>query len=594
MKTKRMLTIAAVIGFAALGSFAIFRETRSARAAEVSLSNPTVFALPAPTPTYTIKPSETDGPTNNGSNPCPGTGIGCDGPRQWGKYAPNDPHALSVPASKNTGKLLVFFTGAGGEPAGGLYDRFYHVATLQGYHVIGITYFTKNDDDRGFNLMCRDNMSCYGKSMREVIDGTNCDTDDCSELNIDEHTQDSIVSRLFNVLRWARANYPDDGWERYLTPAGPTEVINWEEIHLAGFSNGSGYAALMGMLFPSVKRVSLFAGPNDGNGDSEEDWVCADWIERIEGITDTHYYGLVHELNRAEANGDTTLYKVTRAWKTFGMGTPYNPARKHFDPKPGTTYDFMGSHMLISTDKGTIAEKAHASVIRNEYVKCEGAPGCIEGNSIGYAPAWRCVLGTGDASISSKPVADAGPNRIVECLGSGGATVELDGTGSKDDDCDVLSYAWAGPFGLSVGRKPSVFLPMGTNDVTLSVRDPWRWSLSDATQITVVDTTPPALRVFLTPTVLSPANNQLVRINATVNVTDRCGEGPPEIVLTSITSNQRVDVSDIQGADFGTFDQNFFLRAERNGRGRIYTITYRATDARGNQTLTSATVQVLP
>ena len=41
-------------------------------------------------------------------------------------------------------------------------------------------------------------------------------------------------------------------------------------------------------------------------------------------------------------------------------------------------------------------------------------------------------------------------------------------------------------------------------------------------------------------------------------------------------------------------DQSFELRAERwdEGEGRIYTITYRATDACGNSTEASATVTV--
>jgi hypothetical protein len=137
---------------------------------------------------------------------------------------------------------------------------------------------------------------------------------------------------------------------------------------------------------------------------------------------------------------------------------------------------------------------------------------------------------------------------------------------------------------------------MGRNNVTLSVRDPWRSSSPDQTQITVVDTQPPTIKVTLTPTVISPSKNRLVRIHAVVRSGDVCGEVSPEVVLTSITSNQpNDDRDDIQGADFGTFDRDFLLRAESKEKGkRIYTVTYRATDARGNQTVASATVQVSP
>jgi hypothetical protein len=65
----------------------------------------------------------------------------------------------------------------------------------------------------------------------------------------------------------------------------------------------------------------------------------------------------------------------------------------------------------------------------------------------------------------------------------------------------------------------------------------------------------------------------------------------PTFVLTSITSDEPdsgigpSDIPvDILGATFGTPDSTFELRAERdpNGDGRVYTIVYTATDARGN------------
>ena len=51
---------------------------------------------------------------------------------------------------------------------------------------------------------------------------------------------------------------------------------------------------------------------------------------------------------------------------------------------------------------------------------------------------------------------------------------------------------------------------------------------------------------------------------------------------------------DIQGANFGTDDRQFELRNERSGtgRGRLYTVTYSATDASGNKTVRQATVTV--
>ncbi len=114
------------------------------------------------------------------------------------------------------------------------------------------------------------------------------------------------------------------------------------------------------------------------------------------------------------------------------------------------------------------------------------------------------------------------------------------------------------------------------------------------------DITPPTISVSLTPAVLRTPNHKLVAVTADVRVSDDT-DPRPRIVLVSITSNEPDNglgdgdtPDDIQGAIFGTDDRDFLLRAERSGKGvgRRYTITYRATDAAGNSTETTATVEV--
>ena len=91
-------------------------------------------------------------------------------------------------------------------------------------------------------------------------------------------------------------------------------------------------------------------------------------------------------------------------------------------------------------------------------------------------------------------------------------------------------------------------------------------------------------------------------ITATVTVTDD-SDPSPTVVLTSIVSNEPDEglgdgdkPNDIQDADIREEDYEFSLRAERSGGGdgRIYTITYTATDASGNTQNASATVTVPP
>ncbi|RAP75791.1 PKD domain-containing protein [Paenibacillus montanisoli] len=115
-----------------------------------------------------------------------------------------------------------------------------------------------------------------------------------------------------------------------------------------------------------------------------------------------------------------------------------------------------------------------------------------------------------------------------------------------------------------------------------------------------VDTTAPALTVDLNQSTMWPPNHKMVDITVTLDFGDRTS-GIGSVVLTSITSSEPDEglgdgdmPNDIQGADYGTQDTTFSLRAERSGQGtgRIYTITYTITDTAGNQTVQTATVTV--
>ena len=102
--------------------------------------------------------------------------------------------------------------------------------------------------------------------------------------------------------------------------------------------------------------------------------------------------------------------------------------------------------------------------------------------------------------------------------------------------------------------------------------------------------------VSVTPNVLWPANHKYVAVTANVTVSDNFDQNPV-VELVSITSNEPDNglgdgdtANDIVIVD----DFHFKLRAERSGKGdgRVYTITYKVTDACGNSTVQSVTVTV--
>jgi uncharacterized protein len=109
---------------------------------------------------------------------------------------------------------------------------------------------------------------------------------------------------------------------------------------------------------------------------------------------------------------------------------------------------------------------------------------------------------------------------------------------------------------------------------------------------------PPTLEVGVDPDTLWPPNHKYVDVTASVVASDTFDPNPT-VELVSVTSSEADDAPGVgDGAttdDVVVVDDTMFrLRAERagTGSGRVYTITYRATDDCGNTTTESATVTV--
>ena len=129
--------------------------------------------------------------------------------------------------------------------------------------------------------------------------------------------------------------------------------------------------------------------------------------------------------------------------------------------------------------------------------------------------------------------------------------------------------------------------------------DPYRSSDHDPVVVgleTCDEIAPTIDDIRLTPNVLWPANHKYVDVGATVFTSDNF-DTDVDVTLVSVTSNEPDNgkgdgntVDDIVIVD----DLTLKLRAERSGRGdgRIYTITYQATDDCGNTATADATVTV--
>lgn len=145
-----------------------------------------------------------------------------------------------------------------------------------------------------------------------------------------------------------------------------------------------------------------------------------------------------------------------------------------------------------------------------------------------------------------------------------------------------------GTFSVKTGR-PADEYRTSNYDVTLGNSTHVAGPLEPPT-----DTTPPTLSVALSPVTIWPPDRKMVTISASIAVSDNI-DPHPVVRLVSITANEPIGADDVSGAAIGTDDRQFALRADRSGQlmeGRVYTVTYSATDCSGNTATATATVTV--
>lgn len=143
--------------------------------------------------------------------------------------------------------------------------------------------------------------------------------------------------------------------------------------------------------------------------------------------------------------------------------------------------------------------------------------------------------------------------------------------------------------GAAVATRDSSATAATSSPVAVTKSPP----LNITVPIEPLDTIPPTLTVTLTPNMIWSPDNKYIPVNVTFAKKEDNFDNLPEIRLESITANEALEPDDIRDASYGLDDRYLRLRAKHNGdTDRIYTVTYSATDASGNQTTASATVTV--
>ncbi len=199
------------------------------------------------------------------------------------------------------------------------------------------------------------------------------------------------------------------------------------------------------------------------------------------------------------------------------------------------------------------------------------------------------------------PVVETGPNLTAEQESHEGTEVTLNGT-ATDAVSTGFNFTWSENDAVLKSETNvtdttlTYTFNLGEHIVTLNATDEAGNNGSANVTVTVIDTTPPEINVTATPSTLWPPNHKYAEVKISLTVYDNA-DPSPTIAFVSITSNE----PDNGKGDGNTTndivvvnDFTFNLRAERSGTnsGRIYTITYSATDASGNYATASVTVQV--
>ena len=314
--------------------------------------------------------------------------------------------------------------------------------------------------------------------------------------------------------------------------------------------------------------------------------------------------------NRAGGGGaDDDDIVLTVVGTPFAITSPTAGGGLECNAASDLTWDVGGGNIasnvdaLLSTDGGATFPTVLASMTPNDGAETVTGPGTLTNDARIRLNALDNVffaLSDQIAVQDTLPPAVSCPSDVTaECTGNNGV--------EKGDSQLGAFFSGASATDLCDASVPDptddapLFLPLGDTSVTFSSTDASGNTGSCAATVSVVDTTPPTISVSVTPDSLFPSpNHKMRKITATVIAEDTCDPNPT-IELVSITSNEPENglgdgdtVPDIEGADYGTEDYEFSLRAERSGTGsgRIYTITYQVTDGSGNTTSAEATVTV--
>jgi pimeloyl-ACP methyl ester carboxylesterase len=269
-----------------------------------------------------------------------------------------EPHLIYLDTRiKSRNKLLIFLSGTASFPRN--YQRFTELAATLGYHVISTNYLNSVGVTK---CAQQSDMECFEQFHREVIFGNQ----ECDFVNVNE--ANSINNRVVKLLEMLSKQFPSQDWSQYINKG----LLNYENIVIAGHSQGGGHAAYWAHQFP-FSRVIMFASPNDY---SERFDQTATWCRTAFATSLDKFYGLIHK--RDEIVPVQEQYSV---WKDIGL-------LAQGDTVSADAAAFVGRHALFINDEPN--PNAKPRLHHNVPVRDDALPEGESGEHI--KSVWRYFL----------------------------------------------------------------------------------------------------------------------------------------------------------------------------------------------------------
>ncbi len=156
----------------------------------------------------------------------------------------NTAHQVMIDTSvapKN--KLFVFLPGTTGTPY--YYRLVLKKAADMGYHAIGLMY--PNGSDLYTAAASNPDLTAFGRGRKEIFEGT----DEITGVNV--NPSNSIKNRLYKLLVYLNAQYPNQHWAQYLQSSN----IDWSKCVLSGHSQGGGHAFYIAKQVEVSRAISF-------------------------------------------------------------------------------------------------------------------------------------------------------------------------------------------------------------------------------------------------------------------------------------------------------------------------------------------------